>query len=182
MKFAFIVYLVLFIPLNLLAQKVKNQYFRTHSLAAFSEIQAMKFQNFTFEPMLWYFSCGLQHNLDFITSGKNYALGFNHSFAISNGLHFQRMFFFEWISNLYARIGFVDKNDEKSLVTFRSGIGPSFYRDLEISNPPRLMVSPSYFFETILDIGIPIYFRHHRTFFHHNRTKYGYQVGIVFPL
>ncbi len=162
--------------------KCQNLGYKTHSIAAFSEIQTIQYQNFSFEPMLLYFSCGLHHNLDLITSHKNYAIGINQSLTFANSIQFKNVYFYEYIPYLYGRIGFVDKNDEHSLICIRTGIGPNFYSDYESMESFRVIVIPNYFFETILNIGRPIFFRYHRTFFHNDKTKYGLQMGIVFPL
>lgn len=158
------------------------QNYRTHSLAAYSEFQAIHYQNFNFEPMMLYFSCGLHHNIDWITSGKDYAIGINQSFTFSNSIQFDKVYFYEYMVYLYSRLGYIDKNDENSLICFRGGIGPNIYRDYESQEKFKFIVVPNYFLEATLDLGRPIFFRYHRTFFHKDRTKFGFQMGIIFPL
>lgn len=168
--------------LNMGLIRSQNTNYRTHSIAAFSEMQTIQYQNFNFEPLLLYFSCGLHHNIDLITSGKNYAIGMNQSLTFANSIQFNNVFFYEYYNYIYARMGFIDKDDENSLICFRSGIGPNFYSDYENMENFQLIIVPNYFLETIIDIGRPIFFRYHRTFFHKDRTKQGFQMGIVFPL
>ena len=155
---------------------------KTHSFAVFSEIQSIRYHNFHFEPLLLYFSGGIHHNIDLISSGKNYAIGINQSFTFANSLQTKNVFFVEYFLYLYSRAGYVDKNEDNSIITLRAGAGPNLYRNYEQMNKFKMILVPSYFFEVILNMGRPILFRYHRSFFHRDRTKEGYQLGFVFPL
>ncbi|GIV43673.1 MAG: hypothetical protein KatS3mg035_0796 [Bacteroidia bacterium] len=145
--------------------KCQNLDYKTRSLAAFSEVQSIQYQNFNFEPLLLYFSSGLHYNRDILTSEKNYAIGINQCLTFANSLQFRKVYFFEYFSYVYSRMGFIDKNDDNSIVCFRVGIGPNIYSDYEQMENWSVIVVPNYFFETILDLGRPIFFRYHRTFF-----------------
>ncbi len=173
--FFVMVYVIIILKGKLFAQ-------RTQSIAAFSELQTIQHQNLHYEPMLIYFAGGLHHNLDIITSGKSYALGINQSIAFANSMQIKQMYFYEYFSYLYARMGFMDKNDESSILCIRTGLGVNIYRDYNKLEIYKAIVVSNYFIESIFDFGRPIYFRYHRTFFHHKRTKYGFQMGILFPL
>lgn len=168
--------------MKVLFEEAQAQNQRTHSLGAFSEIQAIYYQNFNFEPLLLYFSCGLHHNIDLVTSGKDYAIGINQSITFSNSLQFNNVYFYEYLCYFYFRAGYVDKNDEHSMICFRGGIGPNLYKNYDKLDELKFTIVPNYFLETILDLGRPIFFRYHRTFFHRDRTKHGFQLGILFPL